>query len=117
MINQITYSGVITRLNNFVLIILFLLCLGCSKQEQSYFPLSEGFKWEYDVSLETKDGVVNQKYILNNLGEGELEGLPVFIRKSLNGVILYYANSTEGIHYLGSENSLSIKPEFIEDKQ
>lgn len=99
------------------LFVFALLCLSCSKGDVSYFPLNKGYKWQYDVSLVTRDGLLNQKYILNNLGIGELEGAPVYLRQSLDGTTLYYSNSAEGIYYLGSVNDRSLVPEFKEDKQ
>jgi len=103
--------------SNFFLIFILLTCSACSKKDPSYFPLSSGYKWRYDVLLETRDGVQKQKYILNNLGESELEGTPVYLRESLDGTVLYYLDSEEGIYYLGSINDKKIKPEFNNDKQ
>jgi hypothetical protein len=100
-----------------LLLFISLLCSACSKTEQSYFPLNSGYKWQYDVALETRDGLQRQKYIFKNLGESELEGAPVYLRESLDGTILYYSKSAEGIHYVGSVNDKSIAPEFPEDKQ
>lgn len=105
------------RYGSFVFLYILLLCLGCSKKEPSYFPLSNGYKWRYDVLLETRDGVQKQKYILNNLGESDLGGTPVYLRESLDGTVLYYLDSNEGIYYLGSINDKKIKPEFNKDKQ
>lgn len=98
-------------------IFLFFLCGSCSQNENSYFPLNKNYKWQYDVNLVTEDGTLNQKYIFNNLGEGELNGEPVYLRQSLDGSILYYSKTDEGFYYLGSLNSQTIKPEFNEDKQ
>jgi len=117
MINQY-YSAINSfRCGSIVCIFIFLICSGCSKKESSYFPLSNGYKWRYDVLLETRDGVQRQKYILNNLGESELDGSPVYLRESLDGTVLYYIDSNEGIYYLGSINDKKIKPEFNRDKQ
>ncbi len=96
---------------------LFFLCVSCSKHDNSYFPLNKGVKWQYDVVLETQDGLLNQKYIFKNLGEDELNGTPVYLRQSLDGSILYYENSDEGIYYLGNKDTQTINPEFHEDRQ
>jgi uncharacterized protein DUF3108 len=106
-----------TREIYFVVVSLLLFCVSCSKNENSYFPLSKGYKWQYDVTLITRDGLSKQKYILNNLGEGQLEGKPVYLRQSLDDTILYYSVSDEGIYYLGNIDSQSIEHEFIEDIQ
>lgn len=97
--------------------LLCFLCSSCSESEKTYFPLHKAYKWQYDVTLMTQEGTLNQKYIFNNLGEAELEGKSVYLRQSLDGSILYYSKTDEGLYYLGSLNSQSIKPEFHEDKQ
>ncbi len=117
MINQCSTVLDWIRYDSFIFLIILLICSGCSKKEPSYFPLSDGHKWRYDVVLETRDGVQKQKYILNNLGESELDGKPVYLRQSLDGTVLYYLDSNEGIYYLGSINDKKIKPEFNKDKQ
>ncbi|GJM05869.1 MAG: hypothetical protein DHS20C09_18650 [marine bacterium B5-7] len=117
MINRCSPIIISFRNGSFVLLFFFLLCSGCSKKEQSYFPLSNGYKWRYNVLLETRDGLQKQKYILNNLGKSDLDGTPVYLRESLDGTILYYLDSNEGIYYLGSINDKQIKPEFHKDKQ
>jgi len=117
MFNQNRLLIVLFRNCGFILLFIFFSCSGCSEREQSFFPLSKGYKWRYDVLLETRDGVRKQKYILNNLGESELEGAPVYRRESLDGTILYYSISNEGIHYLGNINDKAISPVFNGDKQ
>ncbi len=98
------------------ILFLLLLCLSCAKTDESYFPLNKGYKWRYDVSLETRDGLQKQKYILNNIGESERDNSPVYLRESLDGTLLYYSKSDAGIQYLGNMNDKSIGPEFHPDK-
>ena len=69
---------------NYSLVIFFLvICTSCSNKEYSYFPLSSGLKWHYNVLLTTRDGLKKQKYILHNIGSDKLNGESVFLRKSL----------------------------------
>ena len=98
---------------NFILI---LLCTACVDDKDSYFPLTKGLKWQYDVALITRDGLSNQKYMFNSFGEGELNGEPVFLRQSVDGTVSYYSNGS-GTHYLGYKNSQTLNPEFNEYKQ
>ncbi len=93
------------------------MCVSCSKKEYSYFPLNKGYKWQYDVILITKDGLLNQKYILNNIGKNELDGKPVYLRESLDGTVLYYSITDEGIYYLGNDNNRTVEEKFNEDIQ
>jgi len=105
-------------LHNYLLaILIFLISTACSKKENSYFPLSSGLKWHYNVSLTTRDGLEKQKYILHNIGVDELNGETVFLRKSLDGTILYYSISNDGIYYLGNLDSKATNPKFYADKR
>jgi hypothetical protein len=104
-------------MNKLILLLLSLLITACSDSEQSYFPLEKGVKWQYDVSLINRDGISNQKYILNNLGESELNGEPVYLKQSFDGTILYYSNSDNGIQYLGKADSNNINFNFKEEKK
>ncbi len=117
MLNQNRQIIRLFRNCSFILLFILMMCSGCSVEEKSYFPLSKGYKWRYDVLLETRDGVQRQKYILNNMGESELNGAPVFLRESLDGTILYYSLSNEGIHYLGNITDKPINPVFNGNKQ
>lgn len=92
-------------------------CISCTENNDSYFPLTKGLKWQYDVTLITRDGLSNQKYMFNNLGEGELNGESVFLRESVEGTVSYYSNTENGIHYLGHKDSQSLNPGFNEYKQ
>ena len=105
-------------MHNYLLaILIFLISTACSKKENSYFPLSSGLKWHYNVSLTTRDGLEKQKYILHNIGVDELNGETVFLRKSLDGTILYYSISNDGIYYLGNLDSKATNPKFYADKR
>ena len=104
--------------HSYILVIfLVFISAGCSKKENSYFPLSSGLKWHYNVALTTRDGLEKQKYILQNIGADELNGESVFLRKSLDGTILYYSISDDGIYYLGNLDIRESKPIFFADKQ
>jgi len=100
-----------------MLLLLFSFCVSCSQSENSYYPLKKGYKWKYDVSLMTQESESHQKYIFNNLGESKLDGKLVYLRQSLDGTVLNYSKSDEGLYFLGSVDSQSIKPKFNEDKQ
>lgn len=109
------YNGL--RLSHLAVLMVALSCLSCSHNKQSYFPLSKGYKWHYDVTLITRDGLIHQKYILNNLGKSELNGKPVYLRRSLDGTILYYSMDDKGIVYLGWVSNLIPGLVFQDDEQ
>ena len=98
--------------NIFFVIIVSFLCISCSKNDDSYFPLSSGLKWHYSVSLTTRDGLENQKYILLNAGSKEIDGELVYRRESLDGTNLFYKITDEGIYYLGSVANELVDPKL-----
>lgn len=101
----------------FFVIATALFCSACSTSDYDYFPLKQGFKWRYDVALTTRDGLEKQRYILNNLGPSELDSKPVYLRKSLDGTILYYAADAESIRFLGSLSDTIPGGEFSAKEQ
>ena len=107
----------VSRRSQIFVAVIFFYLSACSKNENSYFPLNEGYKWQYDVSLITMDGLSRQKYIFKNLGKGKLDGKKVYLRESLDGSILYYSDTNEGIHYLGNIDSQGLNSKFNAGKQ
>lgn len=105
-----------SKINYLISFILIWLCTSCADNNDSYFPLTKGLKWQYDVALITRDGLSNQKYMFNSLGEGKLNGEPVFLRESVDGTVSYYSNTGGGTHYLGHKDSQSLNPGFNEYK-
>ena len=106
----------ITAHGYILVIFLVFISTGCSKKENSYFPLSSNLKWHYNVALTTRDGLQKQKYILQNIGTDELNGEVVYLRESLDGTILYYSISDDGIYYLGNLDIRESKPKSFADK-
>ena len=105
-------------MNKHVLLITLCFLLGaCKSNETSYFPLNSGYSWHYDVRQITRDGLDRQKYILNNLGEGELDGQRVFLKRSIDGTTLYYSMTEDAIVYLGNTNNKTLSPEFKQENQ
>ena len=76
---------------------LAIVCLtslvACSGDDNSYFPLSEGRTWHYDISRTTMDGTFQQKQIFHSL--------PGIEWQSGTAVPLVSAG---GAHYLYQEN-------------
>lgn len=110
------------RLHIKMLIRLMALCVivpllaSCSGNDATYFPLQSGYKWRYDVAMTTRDGLEQQKYILNNLGRSELNTESVFARQSLDGTLLYYAKDDAEVRYLGSDSRDKPGGEFKPDQ-
>ena len=98
------------KLIRLLTVVFILLCTSCTDTEQTYFPLTKGLKWQYDVALITRDGLSNQKYIFNSLGKGDFNGEPAYLRESIDGTISYYSLGEEGTHYLGNFDTNSFPP-------
>ena len=94
-----------------------LLCGACSSTDYDYFPLQQGYKWRYDVAMTTRDGLEKQRYIINNLGQTELNSQPVYLKQSLDGTILYYAADANSIRFVGSLSDNIPGGEFIAEEQ
>lgn len=95
----------------------FLTGCDLSNKDLSYFPLSSGYKWRYDVSLITRDGLERQQYILNNVGKSKIENVTVFLKQTLDGTTLYYTQDDEAVKFLGMKTMAIPGGVFQPEKQ
>jgi hypothetical protein len=70
---------------------------GCADRGHNYFPLGQGWWWQYGVAVRTMDGESRQKYVLAGLAPVEVGDVLLYPRKSPEGYILYYRASEHGI--------------------
>ena len=77
------------KVSYLILFISIWLCTSCTDNNDSYFPLTKGLKWQYDVALITRDGLSNQKYMFHNLGEKKFENNlgKIFDNKKVNAIL------------------------------
>lgn len=84
-------------------LLILILLVACSEPDTSYFPLKLGMEWQYNVLKTTMDGTEKQKYILINLYKEKIGDQTVTIRRSMDGTLLHYRDSAEGMLFLGKE--------------
>ena len=90
---------------------------GCDgPADESYFPLKEGLQWRYAVKQTTMDGIRQQKYFFINLAIQNINGEELHVRKSIDGSLLYYKNTEQGVMYYGKEKQRYNENKFEVDK-
>ena len=65
--------------------------------------MKEGLQWRYAVKKTTMDGTRQQKYIFKNLAMQNINGEELHVRQSIDGTLLYYKNTEQGVTYYGKE--------------
>lgn len=76
----------------------------CGKGEKSYFPLDEGWNWEYRVTSDTKAGHIEvYTYFVTNLAPVDLGGHRVVPRLSADGGMTFYGETPEGVIWFGEK--------------
>ncbi len=86
--------------------LLFLTCCSSPNSDITYFPLDDGYKWRYSVSMITRDGLEKQQYILKNLGKSDLHNTPVHLKQSMDGTFIYYAVEEGVVMFKGTKSFL-----------
>ena len=80
---------------------ILLFCNGCSERDDSYFPMTEGISWRYNIKMDTIDGPTIQKYFVSSIGQENLDGEDISVFQSLTGTQILYSVTDEGIQRLG----------------
>jgi len=93
-----------------------LFISSCTSDKSSYFPLDEGLSWRYAVVITTMDGKNRQKYMLVNRPSKYRDDQKYIIRKSLDGSLLHYRETEEGVLFMGKEDTSGLEPVFIKDE-
>ncbi len=101
-------------------LILAIVCLcgfvACSKKDDSYFPLTSGYEWHYQVQATTMDGVVDQRLILHSVDKRVLDDQSYSVLRSLTGLLYLYRWTEEGLQQEGYLKANGQKEEFISDR-
>ena len=92
--------------------LLFCLFLcACSKADTSWFPVSEGYWWQYTAARKIRGEIHTQKLIQANLPSIKIEGSVLFPRKRADGHIDYFEKSANGVFHVNLENG--VKDQFL----
>jgi hypothetical protein len=81
-----------------------LLLFACGEPDNSWFPLSEGYWWQYSAVRSIRGESHIQKLILANLAAVRVDGATLFPRKRADGKIEYYEKSDKGVYLVDLED-------------
>jgi hypothetical protein len=80
-------------------VLVFCLLPGaCGTADTSWFPLSQGYWWQYSAIRSIRGEAHRQKLVLANLPAVNIEGKTLVPRKRADGQIDYYESTDEGIY-------------------
>ena len=104
------------RFTSFIILIGFISFYGCGNINENYFPLNEGWSWEYSyINLLTND--INKNKI-TNLSKRELQGKIIIPRKDEkdNGSVSIYfdGEDNDGVFVLAIQSAKDIEPKIFE---
>jgi hypothetical protein len=85
-------------MKKYALLICVLLLNACGSPDKSWFPLSEGYWWQYSAVRSIRGEPRVQKLILANLPAISVDGVTVFPRKRADGQIEYYEKTDTAIY-------------------
>ena len=88
------YSG---RAKTFLLLCTVILITSCENSNSGYFPLTQGWSWQYDIENKTINEIARQKEIIRNLGRHKEGPERTFVRKSVSGITSYYLRNSEAL--------------------
>ncbi len=81
-----------------------LFLSGCTSPDTSWFPLSEGYWWQYSAIRSIKGEDHIQKLILASLPSVTVEGKTLFPRKRADGQLEYYEKSDSGVYRINLDD-------------
>jgi len=90
-------------MKKYSLFICLLLC-ACGSPDTSWFPLSEGYWWQYSATRVIRGEPHLQKLIVANLPSVKVNGTTLFPRKRADGQIIYYEKSDKAIYRVDPED-------------
>lgn len=97
-------------------ILFILLCLpllhACGKPAaDDYFPLGEGLRWEYRVSVEQPHRSEIRPFSIENVGETTFKGAAVRIRRSSDGTDYYISHQDDGLYRIAKRTLVELAPQ------
>ena len=90
-------------MKNYLLIISSLLLIACESADTSWFPLKEGYWWQYSVIRSIRGEPHLQKLVFANLPAVNINGLKLYPRKRADGRVDYYEKKDNAIFLVDVE--------------
>lgn len=94
---SLIWASAIKQLPCLISIFLLIIIAGCSKEDDSYFPLKEGLWWEYQETLTIRDETFIQKRITRTLPEVHSPQGDYFAQEAQGRKTQYYRIEEAGI--------------------
>jgi len=88
----------------FSLVICAVLLVACESPDTSWFPLGEGYWWQYSAVRSIKGEAHLQKLIIANLPSLNIHGEILFPKKRADGHIEYYKKTNTAIYRVDPED-------------
>ncbi len=85
------------RMKKYLLFIPCLLLFGCGTPDTSWFPLVDGYWWQYSVTRSIRGESHLQKLVFAMLPTVSIEGTTLYPRKRPDGQVSYYEKKGEAI--------------------
>lgn len=94
---------------------LILFCLSvlaaCDKPaSDDYFPLHQGLRWEYELSIEHPERLDSKSLVIETLGQVSLKEETVSIRATSDGTDYYLAQRADGIYRVAKRSLVESEP-------
>ncbi|TXH69595.1 MAG: hypothetical protein E6Q83_09250 [Thiothrix sp.] len=87
------------------------LLVACEKPaSDDYFPLNQGLRWEYQVTIEHPERLDTKQLIIETLGKTTLKEEAVSIRATSDGTDYYLAQRADGIYRLAKRTLVESEP-------
>jgi hypothetical protein len=101
-------------LHLFAVAVMNLVLLACSRGEESYFPLGEGLRWEYQLSSSTL-AFSNRTLSAVNLASEAMGGRQCTPKSLSNGGVEYYYEDNKGLFLCGARVPMAAEPRVFRD--
>ena len=88
-------------------VLLTTSCDGYNATDQTiddeWFPLKPTWEWRYQTVKINSEGVTKGKYLIENMGEVDVNGDNYFVRRNDYGTRLYFSRDTSGVFRIGKQ--------------
>ena len=97
-------------------ILLMASCDGYKSIDQTiddeWFPLKPKWEWRYQTVKTTSEGITRGEYLIENLGEINVNGNSYFARRNDYGTRLFFSRDTSGVFRIGKQTLVAKEINF-----
>lgn len=101
----------------FVQLVCSVSLISCDSSTDSYFPLSKGSTWDYEISITTPYNQSQDVLRIRNLGKQRIDGKELFVRRTSLGTDYYFDQEQLGINRVAKRTTVELIPRFDEEKR